>query len=123
MTSKLRNAFLHDCRAKRYKTRCICLKLFKHRSEPFAKIEAYHPYRQSVVSVLSIFDDEVAMVTVYRYIYENYVYYGLKQGQVTQNIDNNHVLKLIQSSVQRLQIQCYFYTAYDIFFSLFADFY
>ena len=64
------------------------------------------------------------MVTVYRYIYENYVYYGLKQGQVTHNIDNNHVLKLIQSSVQRLQIQCYFYNAYDIFFfSLFADFY
>ena len=29
------------------------------------KIEAYHPYRQSVVIILSIFyDDEVAMVTV-----------------------------------------------------------
>ena len=53
MTSKLRNAFLHVSRT--YKTRCICLKLFKHWSEPIAKIEAYHSYRQSVVIILSIF--------------------------------------------------------------------
>ena len=53
MTSKLRNAFLHVSRA--YKTRCICLKLFKHWSEPIAKIEAYQLYRQSVVIILSIF--------------------------------------------------------------------
>ena len=53
MTSKLRNAFLHGIIA--YKTRCISLKLFKHWSEPIAKIEAYHPYRQSVVIILSIF--------------------------------------------------------------------
>ena len=53
MTSKLRNAFLHVSRA--YKTRCICLKLFKHCSEPIVKIDAYHPYRQSVVIILSIF--------------------------------------------------------------------
>ena len=52
MTSKLRNAFLHVCTA--YKTRCICLKLFKHWSEPIVKIEAYHPYRQSDVIMLSI---------------------------------------------------------------------
>ena len=53
MTSKLRNAFLHVSRA--YKTRCICIKLFKHWSEPIIKIEAYHPYRQSVVIILSMF--------------------------------------------------------------------
>ena len=53
MMSKLRNAFLPVIIA--YKTRCICLKLFKHWSEPVAKIEAYHPYRQSVVIILSIF--------------------------------------------------------------------
>ena len=60
MTSKLRNTFLYVSIA--YKTR---RKLFKHWSEPIAKIEAYHPYRQSVVIILSIFyDDAVAMVTV-----------------------------------------------------------
>ena len=53
MTSKLRNAFLHVCRA--YKTQCICLKVLKHWSEPIAKIEAYQPYRQPVVIILSIF--------------------------------------------------------------------
>ena len=53
MTSKLRNAFLHVSIA--YQTRCICLKLFKHWSEPIAKIEAYHSYRQSIVIILSIF--------------------------------------------------------------------
>ena len=53
MKSKLRNVFLHVSRA--YKTRCICLKLFKHWSEPIVKIEIYHPYRQSVVIILSIF--------------------------------------------------------------------
>ena len=53
MTSKLRNAFLHVSRAN--KTRCICLKLFKQWSEPIVKIEAYHPYRQFVVIILSIF--------------------------------------------------------------------
>ena len=53
MMSKLRNAFLYVSRA--YKTRCICLKLFNHWSGPIAKIEAYHPYRQSVVIILSIF--------------------------------------------------------------------
>ena len=51
--SKLRNAFLHVSRA--YKTRCLCLKLFKLWSERIAKIEAYHPYRQSVVIILCIF--------------------------------------------------------------------
>ena len=87
MTLKLRNAFLHVSRA--YKTQCICLKLFKHWSEPIPKIEAYHPYRQSVAISLSIFYDvAVAMVIVYRYILENYVYYGLKQGQITLNIGN-----------------------------------
>ena len=50
---KLRNAFLHVTRA--YNTQCICLKLFEHWSEPIAKIEANHPYRQSVVIILSIF--------------------------------------------------------------------
>ena len=50
---KVGNAFLHVSRA--YKTQCICLKLFKHRSEPIAMIEAYHPYRQSVAIILSIF--------------------------------------------------------------------
>ena len=60
---KLRTAFLHVSRA--YKTRCICLKLLKHWSEPIVKIEAYNPYRQSLVIILSIFyDDAVAMVTV-----------------------------------------------------------
>ena len=49
MTSKLRNAFLHASRAE-----SICFKLFKHWSELIAKIEAYHPYRQSVVIILSI---------------------------------------------------------------------
>ena len=33
----------------------ICLKLFKHWSESIAEIEAYHPYRQSVVIILSTF--------------------------------------------------------------------
>ena len=49
---KMRNAFLHVSRA--YKTRCICLKLFKQWSERIVKIEAYHPYRQSLVIILSI---------------------------------------------------------------------
>ena len=42
------------------------------------------------------------MVTVSRYIQENYVYYVLKQGQihVTQNIDNKYVLKLIHLVAQ-----------------------
>ena len=40
------------------------------------------------------------MVTVKRYISENYEYYGLKQGQITQNIDNKYVLKLIYLVVQ-----------------------
>ena len=53
MTSKLRNAFLHASSS--YKTLCICLKLFKHWSEPIVKIEVYHPYRQYVVIILSIF--------------------------------------------------------------------
>ena len=53
MTSNLRKAFLHVSRAN--KTRCICLKLFQHWSEPIVKIDAYHPYRQSVVIILSIF--------------------------------------------------------------------
>ena len=52
MTSKLCNAFVHVSTAD--KTRCICLKLFKHGSEPIVKIEAYHPYRQSDVIILSI---------------------------------------------------------------------
>ena len=52
MTSKLCNAFLNGSRG--YKTRCICLKLFTHRPEPIVKIEAYRPYRQSVVVILSI---------------------------------------------------------------------
>ena len=52
MTSKLCNAFLHVSIA--YKTRRNCLKLFKHWSEPIVKIEAYHPYRQSDVIILSI---------------------------------------------------------------------
>ena len=51
--SKLRNAFLHVSRA--YKARCICVNLFRHWSEPIIKIEAYNPYRQSVVIILSVF--------------------------------------------------------------------
>ena len=51
--SKMRNVFLHVSRA--YKTRCISLKLFKRWSEPVAKLEAYHPCRQHVVIILSIF--------------------------------------------------------------------
>ena len=36
---------------------------------PLVKIEAYHPYKQSVVIILSIlYDDVVAMVTVQRHI-------------------------------------------------------
>ena len=53
MTSTLRSAVLHVSRA--YRTRCICLKLFKHWSEPIVMIEAYHTYRQFVVIILSIF--------------------------------------------------------------------
>ena len=45
-------AFLHVSRA--YITRCICLKLFTHWPEAIVKIEAYHPYRQSVVIIFSI---------------------------------------------------------------------
>ena len=59
MTSKCHNAFLHVIRA--YKTRCVCLKLFKRWTEP---IEAYHPYRQSVIIFCVFYDDAVAMVTV-----------------------------------------------------------
>ena len=47
------NVFLHVSRAN--KTLCISLNLFKHWSEPVDKIEAYHPYRQYVVIILSIF--------------------------------------------------------------------
>ena len=53
MTSKLRDVFLHVSRA--YKTRCISIQLFKHWSEPVVKIEAYHPYMQYFVIILSIF--------------------------------------------------------------------
>ena len=31
------------------------LKLLNHRSEPIVQIEVYHPYKQSVVIILSIF--------------------------------------------------------------------
>ena len=34
------------------------------------------------------------MVTVKRQIEGNYVYYGLKQGQITPNTENKYVLKL-----------------------------
>ena len=44
------------------------------------------------------------MVTASRYIYENYVYYELKQGQITQNIDNKYVLKLIHLVAQGSKI-------------------
>ena len=37
----------------------------------------------------------VAMVTVCRWICENSVHYGLKQGQITLNIDRKYVLKLL----------------------------
>ena len=53
MTSKLHNVFLYVSRANT--TRRISLKLFKHWSEPVVKIEAYHPYRQYVEIILSIF--------------------------------------------------------------------
>ena len=49
---------------------------------------------------MMLFDNAVAMVTVQQYIQENYVYYGLKQGQITQNIDNKYVLKLIHLVAQ-----------------------
>ena len=52
MTYKLRNAFLDVSRA--CTTGCICLKLFKHWSEPIVKIEVYHPYRKSVKIIVSI---------------------------------------------------------------------
>ena len=52
MMSKLCYAFMH---VRAYKTGCMCLKLFKHWSEPIVKIDAYHPYRQSDEIILSIF--------------------------------------------------------------------
>ena len=52
MTSKLSNAFLFVIRA--YNTGCIYLKMFKHRPEPIAEIEKYHPYRQIVEIKLCI---------------------------------------------------------------------
>ena len=51
--AKLHNAFLQDSGP--YITRCIRLKLFNHWSEPIVKIEAYHPYRQFIEIILSIF--------------------------------------------------------------------
>ena len=33
-------------------------------------------------------------------MYEKYVYYGLKQGQTTPNIENKYVLKLIHLVAQ-----------------------
>ena len=42
------------------------------------------------------------MVAIWRYIQENYVYYGLKQGQITPNIEHiyMYVLKLSYSIAQ-----------------------
>ena len=98
MTSKLCNAFLHVSRA--YKTRCICLKLFKHWSEPIVKIEAYHPYRQSVVIILSIFMMVLFLWLRFNDRHRKIVCYGLKQGQITSNIENKFVLKLIHLVAQ-----------------------
>ena len=40
------------------------------------------------------------MVTIKRQIWENDVYCGLKQGQITPNIENKYVLKLIHFVAQ-----------------------
>ena len=53
------------------------------------------------------------------------MYYGLKQGQITQNIDNKYVLKIIHLVAQCSKIsviQSYFYNAYYIFFPAFCYF-
>ena len=94
MTSKLRNVFLHVSRAN--KTRCISLKLFKHLSEPVVKIEAYHPYRQYVVIILSIFMMMRLLWLPFNDRYRKIMcIIGLKQGQITPNIENKYVLKVI----------------------------
>ena len=90
MTSKLRNAFLHVSSA--YKTLGICLKMFKHWSEPIVKIEAYHPYRQSVEIILSIFM-KMLLWLLFNNKYRKIKYIvGLKKGQITTNIGYKYVL-------------------------------
>ena len=85
MTSKSRNAFLNVRRA--YKTRCICLKLFKLCSETIFKTEACDPYRQSDEIVLFIF---MTMRLLWLPLNDRYRKIknkcGLKQGQITPNI-------------------------------------
>ena len=72
-------------------SRFICLKLFKHLSEPIVKIEAYYPYRQYVEIIGSIF-----MTMWLPWLpFNNKYRKGLKQGQITPNIENKYVLKLI----------------------------
>ena len=109
--SKLCNDFCMLVQPK--KTRCICLKLFKHWSEPIFKIEAYHPYRQSFEIILSIFIMLQLLWLPFCDIYRKikYMYHGQKQGQITPNIENKCMLKnpfIWSPSVQRLQIKCYF---------------
>ena len=85
-TSKLHNAFMHVRRP--YKTQTICLKLFKHWSEPIVKIEAYHLMTMRLLWLP--FNDR----------YMKFKYNVLKQGQITSNIENKYALKLINMVAQ-----------------------